>query len=52
MVLVILVLAFGFQVLSLFLNFLLFAVVALGLLLEVTQRRSMGITGVCALGQG
>src|SRR5271157_810371 len=52
MVLVKLVLAFGFQVLSLLLDFLLFAVVTLGFLLEVPQRRSMGIAGGCALGQG
>src|SRR5271165_2911913 len=52
MVLVKLVLAFGFQALSLFLDFLLFAVVALGFLLEVPQRRSMRITGGCALGHG
>ena len=52
MVLVKLVLASGFQVLSLFLDLLLFAVVAPGFLLEVPRRRSMGISGVCALGQG
>ena len=52
MVLVEFVLAFGFQMLGLFLDILLFSVVAIGFLLEMLQRLCLGIAGGRTLGRG